>query len=104
MGQAQKDAQARAEELQKRLDSMTSIQEAAMVEQEDEPTEFEGNLDHFMTKYSEEKFKTHFRINKTTYMFLFNNLKSALEANGESSGKPRIRGDVQLAATLWYAI
>ena len=64
----------------------------------------EGNLDHFMTKYSEEKFKTHFRINKTTYMFLFNNLKSALEANGESSGKPRIRGDVQLAATLWYAI
>ena len=60
-----------------------------------------GNLDYFLAKYNDERFKEHFRVNKTTFLFLFTNLESALEANGESSGKPRIRGDVQLAATLW---
>ena len=61
----------------------------------------EGNLDYMLAKYSEDKFKEHFRVNKTTFLFLLASVKTELEANGDSVGKPRIRGDEQLAATLW---
>ena len=61
----------------------------------------DGNLEHFLSKYTDDKFKEHFRVNKTTYMFLLTSVQTALEANGDSVGKPRIRGDIQLAATLW---
>ena len=60
-----------------------------------------GNLDHFLRKYDEEEFKKHFRVNKTTYFFLYKSIRSLLEVPGAQRGKPRIRGDVQLAATLW---
>ena len=45
-----------------------------------------GNLDHFLKKYSEEKFKSHFRVNKATYFFLYKNIKSSLEVRGTRRG------------------
>ena len=60
-----------------------------------------NNLDYFLKKCSEEKFKSHFRVNKKTYLFLHKSIRTSLEVHGARRGKPRIRGDVQLAATLW---
>ena len=60
-----------------------------------------GTLQHFQ-RMRPERFKSHFRINQSTFNFVLDQLRSMLDNEDNTRrGRPSVDVDLKVAATIW---